>query len=90
MRRGSLVGALWLSTVAAPALAQSVEEVVVTGSPYAVSIDSAATHVEVLKRETLEQAQPAGLGDTLANLPGLRSTSFGPGASRPVERTYSS
>jgi len=89
-----LLGALVMSAAVTPALGQTsegqtVDEVVVTGAPYAVSIDSAATHVEVLKREQLEQAQPAGLGDMLANLPGLRSTSFGPGASRPVIRGQS-
>lgn len=89
-----LLGALVMSAVAAPAMGQAVgpqtvDEVVVTGAPYAVSIDSAATHVEVLKRDDLEMAQPAGLGDMLANLPGLRSTRFGPGASRPVIRGQS-
>lgn len=90
--------AYWLATAAValaatPALAQergaTVEELVVTGSPYAVSIDSAATHVEVLRREELETAQPAGLGDVLAKLPGLRSSAFGPGASRPIIRGQS-
>jgi len=73
---------------ATPALSQeaAVKELVVTGSPYAVSIDSAATHVEVLRRSALETAQPAGLGDALAGVPGLRSSAYGPGASRPIIR----
>lgn len=77
--------------LAFPALAQEtvVEELVVTGTPYAVSIDSAATHVEVLGRTELETAQPGGLGDALASLPGLRSSAFGPGASRPIIRGQS-
>lgn len=89
MTRGLLmIGASLLAVT--PALAQeAISELVVTGAPYAVSIDSAATHVEVLRRDELEAAQPAGLGDMLANLPGLRSTTFGPGASRPVIRGQS-
>ncbi len=79
---------------AAPALAaddkpndaNEVEQLVVTAAPYAVSMDSATTSVDIVTRDELDLAPPAGLGDTLANLPGLRSTSFGPGASRPVVR----
>lgn len=77
--------------LAGPALAgeapdKTVSELVVTGAPYAVSLDSATTSVDVLKREDLEAGPPGGLGDALAGLPGVRSTFFGPGASRPVIR----
>lgn len=61
-------------------------EVVVTAAPFAISLDSATTSVDVLTRADLDLKAPAGLGDMLADLPGLRSTSFGPGASRPVVR----
>ena len=61
-----------------------VEEVVVTAAPYAVSLDTITTSVTILSAETLSLAPPAGLGDLLAGLPGLRSTAYGPGASRPV------
>ncbi|MBN9319746.1 MAG: TonB-dependent receptor [Caulobacterales bacterium] len=67
----------------------TVEEVVVTAAPYAVSLETATTSVDVLKREALETAPPAGLGDVLASLPGLRSSANGPGASRPVIRGFS-
>ncbi len=63
-----------------------VEQLVVTAAPFAVSLDSATTSIDVVGREELDVAAPAGLGDMLANLPGLRSSSFGPGASRPVVR----
>ena len=62
---------------------------VVTAAPFPVSIDSATTHVEILDRADLDLAPPAGLGDVLADVPGLRSTAFGPGASRPVIRGLS-
>ncbi|MBU1374822.1 MAG: TonB-dependent receptor [Alphaproteobacteria bacterium] len=64
-------------------------EVVVTAAPYVVSIDSTTTSVNVVKREDLDLAPSAGLGDVLANLPGVRSSFFGPGASRPVIRGLS-
>lgn len=71
-----------------PAFAQQkeVSEVVVTAAPFVVSMDSVTTSVEVLKRDDLDTAPGAGLGDVLNGLPGVRSTFFGPGASRPVIR----
>lgn len=61
-------------------------EVVVTAAPYVVSLDSTTTSVNVVKRDALDLAPGAGLGDVLAHLPGVRSSFFGPGASRPVIR----
>jgi len=71
------------------AAAKDLSEVVVTGAPYVVSLDSTTTSVNVVKREDLDLAPSAGLGDVLANLPGVRSSFFGPGASRPVIRGLS-
>lgn len=90
--QSALLGASLLVLAAAPAWAQDpadqtdVSEVVVTAAPYAISEDSATTSVEIVDRDALDQAPAGGLGDLLAGLPGLRSTSFGPGASRPVVR----
>jgi iron complex outermembrane recepter protein len=73
-----------------PAFAQAtdtrVEEVVVTAAPYVVSTDSLTSNVDVVRREELDLAPPGGVGDVLSELPGVRSTFFGPGASRPVIR----
>jgi len=66
--------------------AKDLSEVVITAAPYVVSLDSTTTSVNVVKREALDLAPSAGLGDVLANLPGVRSSFFGPGASRPVIR----
>ena len=76
---------------AAPALAQTkqVDEVVVTAAPYTVTLDSATTAVDILRRDDLDQAPSGGLGDVLAGVAGVRSTFFGPGASRPVIRGLS-
>ena len=80
--------ALLASTAHAEAV-KDLEEVVVTAAPYVVSIDSTTTSVNVVKREDLDLAPSAGLGDVLAHLPGVRSSFFGPGASRPVIRGLS-
>lgn len=83
-------GALALAAASAhaadDAAAKDLDEVVVTGAPYIVSLKSTITSVNVVKREELDLAPPAGLGDVLAHLPGVRSSFFGPGASRPVIR----
>lgn len=101
MRRRLLLAAVALPGLfTAPALAQTaaipptaetneVSEVVVTAAPYGVSADSATTSVNTLDREDLDVLPPQGLGDTLNGLPGLRSTAYGPGASRPVIRGLS-
>lgn len=91
----------WLATASASVLAGSaaaqstaalespgdeLEEVVVTAAPFAVSADALVVNVEVVNRDELDTASAAGLGDLLSGMPGLRSTFFGPGASRPVIR----
>lgn len=83
-----LAAASTAALFAGPAHAQQkeVSEVVVTAAPFVVSMDSVTTSVEILKREDLDTAPAAGLGDVLNGLPGVRSTFFGPGASRPVIR----
>jgi len=66
-----------------------VSKVVITAAPYAVSLDTVTSSVNVITRDQLDVAPPAGLGDTLNGQPGLRSTFYGPGASRPVIRGLS-
>jgi iron complex outermembrane receptor protein len=80
--------------VSSPALAQQrpdkeVSEVVITGAPYAVTLDSATTSVDILKRDDIDQAPAGGIGDVLSGVAGVRSSAFGPGASRPVIRGLS-
>jgi iron complex outermembrane receptor protein len=67
----------------------AVDRVVVTAAPYAVSLDTVTSSVNVITRDQLDVAAPAGIGDMLNGLPGLRSTFYGPGASRPVIRGLS-
>jgi iron complex outermembrane receptor protein len=91
LRRLLLAAACGPVLIAMPALAEEapsteVEQVVVTAAPFAISMDSATTSIEVIGRDQLDTIPPAGLGDMLAGVPGLRSSAFGPGASRPVVR----
>ncbi|WP_031237538.1 TonB-dependent receptor [Asticcacaulis sp. AC460] len=64
----------------------SQEEVVITGSGYRVTKDAVMSHVDVMTRAELGQKPAGGIGDTLAYRPGIRSSGFAPGASRPVIR----
>jgi len=75
--------------VAAEAPSTEVSEVVVTAAPYPVSINSATTSVNIVTRQQLQIAPAVGLGDLLNGMPGLRSSFYGPGASRPIIRGLS-
>jgi iron complex outermembrane receptor protein len=96
MRSPALLAAVSLSALANAAAAQTagpasppvstVEEIVVTAAPFDITEEQTTANVDVLTRETLDVLPAAGLGDVLAGLPGVRSTSFAPGASRPVIR----
>ena len=92
MRKSLLLASAGLLVAAGPALGQTsgrgaeVTEVVVTAAPFVVSLDSVTTSVDVLNRDDLDSATPGGLGEALSDLPGVRSSFFGPGASRPVIR----
>ncbi|MDP1875434.1 TonB-dependent receptor [Phenylobacterium sp.] len=92
MRKSLLLASAGLLVAAGPAMSQTsargneVSEVVVTAAPYALSLDSVTTSVDVLTRDDLDTATAGGLGEALSDLPGVRSSFFGPGASRPVIR----
>ena len=79
-------GALIAYAASTSVFAQNVEEVVITSSPFAVSLGSVITNVDVIDSFALDIAQPSGLGDVLGGIPGVRSSFFGPGASRPIIR----
>ncbi len=72
-----------------PETDNAVDKVVITAAPYAVSLDTVTSSVNVITRDKLDVLPPAGLGDMLNGQPGLRSTFYGPGASRPVIRGLS-
>jgi len=61
-------------------------EVVVTGNPLGSELFELAAPVSVLGGQQLFLQRKSTLGETLNELPGVSSTSFGPNASRPVIR----
>ena len=63
-----------------------VADVIVTGTPYGISQRATTIATSVVDEEVLAVAPASSLGDLLNGLPGVRSTNFSPGASRPVIR----
>ena len=93
MLRSSLLRFSALSAtliLAAPAMAQNldseIDEIIVTGSPLNRSVDEAITGVSVLSGDELSDRLAATIGETLKSEPGVSSTFFGAGASRPILR----
>lgn len=62
------------------------ENLVVTASPVARTQADLISSASVLSGDALAAARQPSLGETLAALPGVSTTWFGPGASRPVLR----
>ncbi|WP_428999196.1 TonB-dependent receptor [Stenotrophomonas rhizophila] len=58
----------------------------VTASPLQGDSESLARPVDVLAGERLDEQKAGTLGDTVAKLPGVQSTFFGPGVGRPIIR----
>lgn len=65
--------------------AEMVTEIIVTGTRRRARV-TAPVSGAVLSGKDLARAARATLGETLASLPGVSSTAFGPGVSRPVLR----
>ncbi|MES2860341.1 MAG: TonB-dependent receptor [Pseudomonadota bacterium] len=102
MRPSSVSRAALLAAVASAALtgmaqaqtapaqnADQVEDVIVTGRPFGVTDNASLIAVDVLDEQALAVAPVQTLGDLVAGIPGVRSSSFAPGASRPVIRGLS-
>ncbi len=93
--RAALLTALGWTAFAGTAAAQSapraaqLDEVIITGTPFGVTDRASLLAVEVLDEEDLAVAPASTLGDLVNGLPGVRSTNFAPGASRPVIRGLS-
>ena len=62
------------------------DEIIVTGSPLSATTGENLVGVSVIGGEELAHNLSGSLGETLKKVPGLSSTFFGPGASRPVIR----
>ena len=68
---------------------EPIEEIVVTASPLGRDETGTTTAVNVLTREHLLTHGGSTLGEILANEPGIATSGFSPGASRPVIRGQS-
>jgi len=66
--------------------AKTLDAIVVKGSPLGQGADKIVQPVEVLTGESLDVAKSNTLGETVASLPGVSTTYFGPGVGRPVIR----
>lgn len=85
----ALTGAAQAQSQEAPPRVVDLGEIVVTAAPFGISADATTIAVDVLDEEALLSAPSQSLGDILNGLPGVRSTSFSAGASRPVIRGLS-
>ncbi|MEM1379915.1 MAG: TonB-dependent receptor [Pseudomonadota bacterium] len=62
------------------------DTIVVTASPLEKSVNDVTVPVSVLEGDELQRQLRGTLGETLAREPGISSTGFGAGASRPIIR----
>jgi iron complex outermembrane receptor protein len=65
---------------------KDLDRVVVTASPLRDTAAELSRPVEVLAGEKLDEARTSSLGETVAGLPGVQSSNFGPGVGRPIIR----
>ena len=68
------------------AAAVAVPEVVVTANPLGSGLFELAAPVSTLESPELQLRGGSTLGETIGNMPGVSSSYFGPGASRPIIR----
>jgi iron complex outermembrane receptor protein len=94
LRLSLLSSAIFLASTAqaAPAPVHSpddeamLEEIRVYASPVRARSDEVAQPVEILSGEALARQLGANLGDTVARLPGIQTSYFGPAVGRPIIR----
>jgi len=86
LRSASATTLILSLSIAASAQDALSDEIIVTGSPLNSSVDEAITGVSVLTGEELSNRLAGTIGETLKSEPGVSSTFFGAGASRPIIR----
>lgn len=93
VRKFSFVGILLTSTSLAASvhaeegiIFDGAEDFVVRSSPLRSSVDEIVLGTTIVGREELKRDLDGTIGQTLARQPGVSSTFFGPGASRPIIR----
>ena len=91
LRTSAAFGAASCALLGYTALAQTnndepLDEIIVTGSPLSATTGESLVGISVIGGEELAGNLAGSLGETLKKTPGLSSTFFGPGASRPIIR----
>jgi len=74
------------ATAAAPPHNERLEEIVVSGAFEGRKLGETILGATVLKEDELSRQLNGSIGETLRRQPGISSTFFGPGASRPIIR----
>ena len=77
---------LAMPSLAVAQTSSNFDEIIVTGSPLSNSVNEAITGVSVLSGDELADRLAGSIGETLKTEPGVSSTFFGAGASRPIIR----
>lgn len=89
-KRIFLLGATALASINAPAVYAlenvRADEIIVTASPVERAVAETIIGTSVIGEEELQRRLENSIGETLRREPGVSSTFFGPGASRPVIR----
>jgi iron complex outermembrane recepter protein len=75
--------------LAAQDVPHSIDEVTVLSVPWEARSDGLTQSISVLEGTMLESRLEGTIGETLSSLPGMASSFFGPGASRPIIRGQS-
>lgn len=83
---GGLPAAGWAQAAAPVQLPQTLEAVTVSATPLSRGVQDLAAPVTVLDGDDLLTKRAATLGETLGQEPGITSSHFGAGASRPIIR----
>lgn len=85
-RAGASLIALCLPSIASAQEDSYRDEIIVTASPLGRSADETIVGTTILADDELSRSLDSSIGETLRRQPGISSTFFGPGASRPVIR----
>ncbi|WP_242108471.1 TonB-dependent receptor [Luteimonas aquatica] len=67
---------------------KDLDRVMVTARPIPTTAEDLALPIEVLAGDRLDAAKSNSIGETVAKLPGVQSSYFGPGVGRPIIRGF--
>lgn len=81
--------AVAVATGCSTTFAASIEEIIITASPFAKTAEAVSKPVNLLSGDNLRSAASATLGETLNGQLGVSSASFGPGVGLPIIRGQS-